>query len=201
MLTKRRHSPRLSPAHALCSAFATAYRACLPRLAGRAQRHHGRCPGFPDRRQDRTFLRYAMSGGLKLMRRPFGAAMQVSYRAYRPVRRQPFSRSMGEKSVQAEQLTLSVDGRCLHDSDLVLNLPCVSVPQLLRERSLQRLDLLHCDVQGAETEVLESCRDLFARNQIAWVFVSTHHHSISGDPLTHQRCVALLRDAGAKIFS
>ena len=37
--------PRLSPAHALCSASATADRACLPRLAGRAQHYHGCCPG------------------------------------------------------------------------------------------------------------------------------------------------------------
>jgi hypothetical protein len=58
--------PRLSPAHALCSAFATAYRACLPRLAGRAQRHHGRCPGFLIGAKTGHFLRYAMSGDLDL---------------------------------------------------------------------------------------------------------------------------------------
>jgi hypothetical protein len=66
---------------------------------------------------------------------------------------------------------------------------------------MQRLDLLHCDVQGAELDVLRSCRDLFAAGRIGWVFVSTHHHLISGDPLTHQRCLRLLEAAGAIIVA
>lgn len=34
-----------------------------------------------------------------------------------------------------------------------------------------------------------------------FLIVSTHHHSISGDPLTHQRALALLIDTGAHVIS
>jgi FkbM family methyltransferase len=78
-------------------------------------------------------------------------------------------------------------------------LPCFSVPQLLNEYSIQRLDLLHLDIQGAELSIIESCVELCQQARIAWMFVSTHAHPISGDPLTHQRCLALLRHCGAVI--
>jgi len=81
----------------------------------------------------------------------------------------------------------------------VVDIPCYTVPQLMALHGLDRLSLLHCDIQGAETAVLESCRELFSAKKIDWVFVSTHAHQISGDPLTHQRCLNLLREAGAVI--
>ena len=79
------------------------------------------------------------------------------------------------------------------------DLPCYSVQHLMAEQGWDHLTLLHADVQGAETEVLESCRDLFLQRRVDWVFVSTHAHQISGDPLTHQRCLAILRECGATI--
>lgn len=84
------------------------------------------------------------------------------------------------------------------DSGTVL-LPCVTVPDLMRQHGMETLDILHCDTQGAELDVLASCRTLLAQGRIRWLFVSTHAHQITGDPLTHQRCLALLRDLGAEI--
>ncbi len=75
-------------------------------------------------------------------------------------------------------------------------LPGVSVMQLMEERGISRLDVLHCDAQGIEFDVLESCLPLFAAGRIGWLFLSTHAHQISGDPLIHQRCLALVRKAG-----
>lgn len=80
-----------------------------------------------------------------------------------------------------------------------LEMPRFSVTHLMESEGWATLDLLHCDIQGAETEVLESCRDLFLAGKVRWVFVSTHAHQISGDPLTHQRCLSLLRECGAVI--
>jgi hypothetical protein len=82
-----------------------------------------------------------------------------------------------------------------------MNLPCLSVSQILVERGVDRLDLLHCDAQGAELAVLESCRDLFRRGAIGWVFISTHAYQITGDPLTHQRCLALILGLGGKVVA
>jgi FkbM family methyltransferase len=81
----------------------------------------------------------------------------------------------------------------------VVEIPRYTVAQLMETQGIERLNLLHCDTQGAETDVLESCRQLFLDKRIDWVFVSTHTHRISGDPLTHQRCLNILRESGAVI--
>lgn len=84
------------------------------------------------------------------------------------------------------------------DSGTLL-LPCLDVPGLMATNGIDHLTILHCDVQGAELAVLEQAAPLLRERRIDWLFVSTHHHSISGDPLTHQRCLALLRSLGADI--
>jgi FkbM family methyltransferase len=80
-----------------------------------------------------------------------------------------------------------------------IELACFSVEQLLTIHQWPKLDLLHCDVQGAEFDILEGCRELFRSGAIDWVFVSTHAHQISGDPLLHLRCLEFLRDCDAII--
>ena len=87
------------------------------------------------------------------------------------------------------------------ESTGMLDLPRVSVPHLLETHEIGHLDLLHCDAQGAELAVLESIADLVAAARIGWIVVSTHSHHISGDPLTHQRCLALLQHYGATIVA
>lgn len=80
-----------------------------------------------------------------------------------------------------------------------IELPCRDVAWLMAAHGMERLTILHCDVQGAELAVLEGAAPLLLAGRIDWIFVSTHHHSISGDPLLHQRCLALLRGLGASI--
>lgn len=76
----------------------------------------------------------------------------------------------------------------------------VSIPDLLRDKGLSYLDILHSDIQGAELEVIESCKDLLLANRIGFCIVSTHAHQISGDALTHQKCLALLQELGGRIL-
>jgi len=80
-----------------------------------------------------------------------------------------------------------------------LLLPGFSVPQLMAMHGMARLDVLHCDTQGAELSVLTGCVELFRAGRIGFVFVSTHAPFISNDPLTHQKCLELLQNAGAVI--
>lgn len=61
------------------------------------------------------------------------------------------------------------------------------------------VDLLHCDAQGAEIEILEACAEAFRAGRVGWLFLSTHGAAITGDPLTHQRCLAALADLGAVV--
>ena len=82
-----------------------------------------------------------------------------------------------------------------------VELPCTSLPDLVESHAVEHVDLLHCDAQGLELDILESCQDLAAAGRLGWVVVSTHSHHITGDPLTHQRCLALLARAGAAILA
>ncbi|MCX7320618.1 MAG: FkbM family methyltransferase, partial [Hyphomicrobiales bacterium] len=81
-----------------------------------------------------------------------------------------------------------------------IKIPQISVPMFLRERGIDRLDLLHCDTQGMETQVISSCETLLRNGTIRFGVFSTHHHEISGDPLTHQRCLAMVQDFGGRVL-
>lgn len=81
----------------------------------------------------------------------------------------------------------------------IVELSCVTVHGVMQRSNIENLDLLHCDIQGAETVVLSSCMEMLRSGRVNWVFVSTHSHHISGDPLTHQKCVLILKEAGATI--
>jgi hypothetical protein len=66
---------------------------------------------------------------------------------------------------------------------------------------LEHVDLVLVDVQGAETVLLHRALGDIAANRVRFMIISTHHYSISGDPLTHQRALQLLRNAGAHIIA
>jgi FkbM family methyltransferase len=87
------------------------------------------------------------------------------------------------------------------DSDSQSRLvPTESLSSLMTHFGASRLDLLLLDVQGAELDFLEGGRSVLA-DHVRFVMVSTHHHTISGDPATHQRCLQLLTGLGAHILA
>lgn len=83
----------------------------------------------------------------------------------------------------------------------LIKVPQFTVSQILHECRIGQLDLLHCDAQGAETAVIRSCMGLLKARRIRFCVISTHSHHISGDPLTHQRCLTLLKQAGGQILA
>lgn len=88
------------------------------------------------------------------------------------------------------------------DSDRVSRMvPQTSVDDFLAQVGLDRVELLLADIQGAELEMLHGARRAIEQGQLRFVFVSTHHHSISGDPLTHQRCLRFLKEHGAHLLA
>lgn len=92
-------------------------------------------------------------------------------------------------------------GRLVCESDGVeRTLPIVTIPGLMDDEGLARVDVLLMDVQGAETDALEHAVGIL-RERVRFLVVSTHHHSISGDPMTHQRCLGLLLDTGAHVIA
>jgi hypothetical protein len=58
-----------------------------------------------------------------------------------------------------------------------------------------RIDLLHCDIQGDEVEMLRSESSRFNRSDIDYVFISTH--SMKG----HHQCTDLLNQYGYHIIA
>jgi FkbM family methyltransferase len=72
---------------------------------------------------------------------------------------------------------------------------------LMGRFGLDRIDVALVDIQGAETVLLERARPLLEAGKVRFIFVSTHHQSISGDPRTHQRALELLRDCGAHVIA
>ena len=83
----------------------------------------------------------------------------------------------------------------------VRDLPTVSVDSLVREHRIPYVDVLLSDIQGAETGMLEGCRETIGSGKLRFMFVSTHHRTISGDALTHQRCLARVRELGGHVIA
>ena len=77
----------------------------------------------------------------------------------------------------------------------------VSVDGLLHREGIERLDVLLCDTQGAELAAIEGAAHALTDGRVRFALISTHHHSISGDPLMHRRCLELLRWRGAHIVA
>lgn len=82
-----------------------------------------------------------------------------------------------------------------------LMIPMISIPEFLSSHGIDVLDILHCDSQGAELVALESCEALLRAGKIRFAIVSTHSHFITGDPLTHQRCLHLIREYGGQVLA
>jgi FkbM family methyltransferase len=78
--------------------------------------------------------------------------------------------------------------------------PNEGLASLLDRFHLNDVDLLFSDVQGFEWPLLDGGRDVLAAGRVRFLVVSTHHHVISGDPLTHQRCLRLLEELGAHVI-
>jgi len=76
-----------------------------------------------------------------------------------------------------------------------------SVDGLVRDHGLEHVAIVLADIQGAEVEMLHGAARCIAEGRLRFVVVSTHHHTISGDPLTHQKCREFLRDRGAHIIA
>ena len=77
----------------------------------------------------------------------------------------------------------------------------LNVPDLLAEKNIQLLDILHCDAQGVELDVLLSCADLLSSGKIKFVVVSTHILPDDRDPLRHQRCLHLINKLGGAVLA
>ncbi len=52
------------------------------------------------------------------------------------------------------------------------------VDNFLAERGMEKIDILHCDIQGYEVEMLENCSNSLANKTIDYLFISTHSQQL-----------------------
>jgi FkbM family methyltransferase len=71
---------------------------------------------------------------------------------------------------------------------------------VMQAGGLEHVDLVLSDIQGAESVLLRRAKGDLAAGKVRFMIVSTHHHLISGNPLTHQDALALLIEAGAHVI-
>jgi FkbM family methyltransferase len=101
--------------------------------------------------------------------------------------------AVGRGRAEAQPFECESDGQ-------VRPVPIEGLASLLDRFRIGHLDVLFSDVQGAEWPLLDGGRDVLAAGRVRFLVVSTHHHTISGDPLTHYRCLDLLRELGAHVL-
>ena len=53
-------------------------------------------------------------------------------------------------------------------------LPRLTVGDFMQMKGLDRISMLHADIQGHEEEMMDGARDLLAARKIDWLFISTH---------------------------
>ena len=73
--------------------------------------------------------------------------------------------------------------------------PTICVRDFVREKGIDKVILLHSDIQGFEYEMLQGCGDLITGRQIEFVFVSTHNLKV------HYQCLKYLAGAGYTILA
>lgn len=83
----------------------------------------------------------------------------------------------------------------------VTTVPSYDLASLMDAVALERVSLLLADIQGAETPLLARARQLLEARRVRFLVLSTHHHSMSGSPVTHQDARDLLEACGAHVVA
>jgi hypothetical protein len=55
------------------------------------------------------------------------------------------------------------------------------IDDFFRTRKIRKLDILHCDIQGFEIEMLQGAPDVLTRRRVHYLFVSTHSQEIHAE--------------------
>jgi FkbM family methyltransferase len=105
-----------------------------------------------------------------------------------------FAAAIGDQPHQPVAFQAESDGRTY---DVIQH----DLTSLMSASELDRADLVLADVQGAESLLIERARGDFEAGRVRFLIVSTHHHSISGNALTHQQALQALTDAGGHVIA
>jgi len=124
----------------------------------------------------------------------------------------PRNLALGERNFQlngtAGRFIRASVGRTSHagklfpcESGQELKTPEICIDELLASEKIDHVELLFADIQGAELAMLEGAQASIQSGRIRFVVVATHHHSISHDSLTHQRCRDWIKRHGGHVLA
>ncbi|CAN5372286.1 hypothetical protein BH10PAT3_BH10PAT3_1610 [soil metagenome] len=82
-----------------------------------------------------------------------------------------------------------------------VEVPIRSVDSIMSQEKIPRLDVLHMDIQGVELEALRGALLTVKQHKLRFLFVSTHHYSISEDPGMHDKCIEFITRNGGHIIA
>lgn len=74
------------------------------------------------------------------------------------------------------------------------NIPHYSVDHLVKQFNIDKLSILHSDIQGYEVNMLKGATDLLSNKCVDYIFISTHSNSL------HRECISILENYGYKIL-
>ena len=83
----------------------------------------------------------------------------------------------------------------------VVDIPAFSVDGIMKMKKIEKLDLLHMDVQGFELETLKGVEETIKSGKLRFLFVSTHHYLFSRSVNTHADCLTFIKKRGGHIIS
>lgn len=100
-------------------------------------------------------------------------------------------------SEHGKTVTIALDS----DPSQTIDCPIQSVDGILKSRSIEKLDVLHMDVQGVELDALKGAEQSIISGKVRFVFVSTHHYLFSHSPTTHAECIEFIKTRGGHIIT
>lgn len=71
----------------------------------------------------------------------------------------------------------------------------INLTDFYNEKGLKQIDILHCDIQGFEMEMLLGAKDLFLQKNIEYAFISTHSNAL------HYDCINTLQKYEYRIIA
>lgn len=75
------------------------------------------------------------------------------------------------------------------------NATIINLNDYLQVKNINKLDILHSDIQGAEFEMLTSITNLLDEQKIRYLFISTHSNEI------HYKCIELFKKHNYRIIA
>lgn len=88
----------------------------------------------------------------------------------------------------------SLDGKGMI-KETTVKIPQVSLDSLIMDNKIEYADIVHCDIQGHETEMLNGAKNSLLEKKIGYFFISTH------SPLIHLQIIDKLKSYGYKIIN